>query len=66
MNLIFLQAIQDITTDNDFKDLQKYYFEEKEWEILKDYEQILEVNFYLLDIFVAHKFIRFLMHSSIS
>ena len=43
LRLTVLQAIDDITTDNEFKELWKYKLDEHDWELLTDYQQILQV-----------------------
>jgi hypothetical protein len=35
--LIVLYAIEDITHDNEFKELSKYRLDEHDWELLADY-----------------------------
>ena len=46
--IIVLQAIEDITHDNEFKDLSKYQLDEHDWELLTDYQQILQVIIQLI------------------
>ena len=41
--LTIKQAIVDITNDNEFKELQKFQLSERDWDLLKDYQQILQV-----------------------
>jgi len=38
-----LQAIDDITSDNEFQDLHKFKLSEEDWNLLQDYEEILQV-----------------------
>lgn len=37
------QAVDDMTRDKNFRDLSKFQFDENEWALLKDYEEILQV-----------------------
>jgi hypothetical protein len=46
--LTIKQAIEDITHDNEFKELYKFQLSERDWNLLKDYQQILQVIVYLL------------------
>ena len=48
--LTILQAIEDITHDNQFKELHKFQLNERDWKLLQDYQEILEVLIYLLTI----------------
>jgi hypothetical protein len=41
--LTTLQAIVDITNDNEFKELHKFRLTERDWDLLKDYQEILQV-----------------------
>ena len=43
--IIIIQAIEDITHDNEFKELQKFQLNEEDWDLLKVYQQILQVIF---------------------
>ena len=45
-----IQAIEDITHDNEFKELQKFQLTERDWKLLEDYQQILQVLVYFLTI----------------
>jgi hypothetical protein len=42
-SLIKLQAIDDITSDNEFRDLHKFKLTGQDWSLLKDYQEILQV-----------------------
>lgn len=48
--LTIKQAIEDITHDNELKELHKFQLSERDWNLLKDYQQILQVIVYLLTI----------------
>jgi len=37
------QAIVDITNDKEFKELHKFQLSERDWDLLKDYQEILQV-----------------------
>ena len=39
-----MQAVNDVTDDNDFTDLHKFQLTEEDWTLLKDYIKILKVN----------------------
>ena len=41
--LTIIQAIEDITHDNKFKELHKFQLSEQDWNLLTDYQQILQV-----------------------
>ncbi|KAF8814041.1 hypothetical protein BYT27DRAFT_7083097, partial [Phlegmacium glaucopus] len=41
--LLLKEAIDDITSDNEFKDLYKFKLTQEDWDLLKDYQKILEV-----------------------
>ena len=41
-----IQAIEDITHDNEFKKLQKLQLNKEDWDVLKVYQQILQVIIY--------------------
>jgi hypothetical protein len=41
--LTTVQAIVDITNDNEFKELHKFRLTERDWDLLKDYQEILQV-----------------------
>ena len=43
--IVIIQAIEDITYDNEFKELQKFQLNEKDWDLLKVYHQILQLIF---------------------
>jgi len=45
--MIMIQPIEDITHDNEFKELQKFQLSEEEWDLLNVYQQILQVIIYL-------------------
>jgi len=38
----------DITSDNEFKDLHKFKLTEEDWNLLKDYQEILQVTYCFL------------------
>ena len=46
--LINTQAINDITSDNEFKDLHKFTLTEADWSLLENYEEILQVVYCFL------------------
>lgn len=48
--LTIIQAIEDITHDNEFKELHKFQLNERDWNLLQDYQEILQVIEYLLTI----------------
>lgn len=48
--LTIIQAIEEITHDNEFKELHKFQLSESDWDLLNDYKKILEVKIYLLAI----------------
>jgi len=48
--LTIMQAIEDITHDNEFKELQKFQLSDRDWKLLEDYQEILQVMVYLLTI----------------
>jgi hypothetical protein len=48
--LTIIQAIEDITHDNKFKELHKFQLSEQDWKLLTDYQQILQVIIKLLTI----------------
>ena len=41
---LYTQAIDDITHDQEFKDLFKFQLSNKDWKLLEDYQEILQVN----------------------
>jgi hypothetical protein len=43
-----IKAIEDITHDNEFKDLHKFQLSDYEWSLLEDYQQILQVTILFL------------------
>jgi len=48
--LTIIQAIKDIAHDNEFKGLHKFHIDERDWNLLQDCQQILQVIVYLLTI----------------
>ncbi|KAM6494640.1 Ribonuclease H-like domain containing protein, partial [Amanita muscaria] len=46
-------AIEDITHDNEFKDLHKFQLSEGDWELLNDYQQVLQVPHAFQDVLGA-------------
>ena len=47
LTMIMIQPIEDMTHDNEFKELQKFQLSEEEWDLLNVYQQILQVIIYL-------------------
>ena len=44
---IYIQAIDDITHDHEFKDLFMFQLSNTDWKLLEDYQEILQVNIHL-------------------
>ncbi|KIK03726.1 hypothetical protein K443DRAFT_94647 [Laccaria amethystina LaAM-08-1] len=46
-------AIEDITHDNEFRELSKYQLDEHDWQLLEDYKEILQIPHAFQDILGA-------------
>ena len=51
---IYMQAIDDIMHDHEFKDLSKFQLRDQDWKLLADYQEILAVVliYFILDFFL--------------
>jgi hypothetical protein len=48
------QAVEKLTHHNEFKDLHKFQLSNSDWNLLKDYEEILQVIIHLFSCSVCH------------